>query len=163
VGDDSEAGEQFREEDFRELCDHLSRLYELAELARKFRYEGLSKSELKKLIDLVVEAIRHSIGEVVLVECFPVYNEDVKDYVDTCYLSVVAVIDHAKAEPTRLREEMYSVVERAKRIHATIDELATLPAAWASKCRISETGSMRLRSMRASARLTSKSCLREAL
>ena len=65
--EDSEAREPFREEDFKEICDHLERLYRLAELGRKFRDEGLEKGEFKELIDLIVEAIKHSTGRELLI------------------------------------------------------------------------------------------------
>jgi len=67
VEDNFEAREPFREEDFREICDHLERLYRLLELGRKFRDEGLEKNEFKELIDLIVEAIKHNAERELLV------------------------------------------------------------------------------------------------
>jgi hypothetical protein len=55
-----ELHERFREEDFKEICEHLERLNRLAELAQRLHLKGLEKEELKELVDLLVEVMRHS-------------------------------------------------------------------------------------------------------
>jgi hypothetical protein len=57
-----EPAEGFREEDFVTICEHLERLHKLAELAWEFHHEGLERSRLKELIDLLVKAIKHCTG-----------------------------------------------------------------------------------------------------
>jgi hypothetical protein len=50
----------FSEKDFVEVLEYLNRLRSLAELARKFHSEGLSRDELKHLLDLLKQAIEYS-------------------------------------------------------------------------------------------------------
>lgn len=52
--------EEIRMEDLIEVCEHLERLSELAELSRKFHFQGVEREELTRLLTLLEEVIKHS-------------------------------------------------------------------------------------------------------